>query len=140
MKNLLKTALLVDDSDTMRTLLRNFLRNFGCTTCVEVISSDEAQMTLIKFLEMKCPLPDIVFLDQCMPGSSTGMDCLKFIRSHPQLKDLPVVFATSEGESERIVEAINLGANAYIVKPFREAALERALKRIFESNSVTKMS
>jgi CheY-like chemotaxis protein len=132
LKKLMKSALLVDDSDTMRMLLRTFLKKFGCSTCVEVISADEAQSTLLELLAMGCPLPDIVFLDQTMPGTTTGTDCLIFIRNHPQLKDLPVVFATSEGESEQIIGAISLGANAYITKPFREPALEHALNLIFD--------
>lgn len=60
--------------------------------------------------------PDIILLDLNLPGPS-GKDILKFVKSEPELKDIPVVILTSSEASYEVKEAYTLAANCYIVKP-----------------------
>jgi sigma-B regulation protein RsbU (phosphoserine phosphatase) len=59
---------------------------------------------------------DLVLLDIMMPGMS-GLDVLKFLRRVDSLLDLPIIMVTAKGESEDIVEGLELGANDYVTKP-----------------------
>jgi sigma-B regulation protein RsbU (phosphoserine phosphatase) len=59
---------------------------------------------------------DLVLLDIMMPGM-TGLEVLKFLRRVDSLIDLPIIMVTARGESEDIVEALELGANDYLTKP-----------------------
>src|SRR5215470_17726597 len=59
---------------------------------------------------------DLVLLDIMMPGMN-GLDVLKFLRRIDSLIDLPIIMVTAKGESEDIVEALELGANDYVTKP-----------------------
>src|SRR5262245_27205617 len=58
----------------------------------------------------------LVLLDIMMPGMN-GLEVLKFLRRVDSLIDLPIIMVTAKGESEDIVEALELGANDYVTKP-----------------------
>jgi DNA-binding NtrC family response regulator len=72
--------------------------------------------------------PDLVFMDIRMPGIS-GMEALERIKeSHP---DIPVVMMTAHGDTQKVIEAIRIGAYDYLVKPLRaENVLEVATKAL----------
>jgi sigma-B regulation protein RsbU (phosphoserine phosphatase) len=59
---------------------------------------------------------DLVLLDIMMPGMN-GLEVLKFLRRVDSLIDLPIIMVTAKGESEDVVEALELGANDYVTKP-----------------------
>jgi len=59
---------------------------------------------------------DLVLLDIMMPGMN-GLEVLKFLRRVDSLIDLPIIMVTAKGESEDMVEALELGANDYVTKP-----------------------
>jgi sigma-B regulation protein RsbU (phosphoserine phosphatase) len=59
---------------------------------------------------------DLVLLDIMMPGM-TGLEVLKFLRRVDSRIDLPIVMVTAKGESEDVIEALELGANDYVTKP-----------------------
>lgn len=59
---------------------------------------------------------DLVLLDQCMPGMS-GVDLLKLLRATYSPSDLPVIMVTGVDENALMAEALDEGANDYIVKP-----------------------
>jgi DNA-binding response OmpR family regulator len=60
---------------------------------------------------------DLVLLDIMMPEMN-GLEVLKLLRRVDSLLDLPIIMATAKGESEDMVEALELGANDYVTKPF----------------------
>lgn len=64
----------------------------------------------------KYPTPCLVLLDLKLPYKN-GLEVLKWIRSRPDLKTLPVLMFTTSGESADVEEAYHLGANGYLVKP-----------------------
>jgi len=57
-----------------------------------------------------------VLLDNMMPGM-TGLSLLQLLRATHSAAELPVIMVTAVSESERVVEALNLGANDYVTKP-----------------------
>ncbi len=61
-------------------------------------------------------LPQVVLLDLKLPKLS-GLEVLQRMRSHPQLKLLPVIILTTSLEEKDIMESYDLGANSYIRKP-----------------------
>ena len=88
--------LIVDDSRTSRRMLRNILVENGH----EVIGEAEnGQIGFEKYIELK---PDIVTLDITMPV----------------LDGLGAVMVTAAGQKSKMVDAIKLGANEFVQKPF----------------------
>src|SRR5205823_8142567 len=59
---------------------------------------------------------DLVLLDIMMPGMN-GLEVLRFLRRVDSLLDLPIIMVTAKGETEDMVEALELGANDYVTKP-----------------------
>src|SRR5258708_1811952 len=59
---------------------------------------------------------DLVLLDQMMPGMS-GLDLLQLLRATYSASELPVIMVTAVDQSQAIVDALNQGANDYVVKP-----------------------
>src|SRR5262249_845740 len=82
---------------------------------------------------------DLVLLDVMMPGMN-GLEVLKFLRRVDSLLDLPVIMVTARGESQDVVEALELGANDYLTKPLdiplvlarvrTQLALKRAVSQV----------
>jgi diguanylate cyclase (GGDEF)-like protein/PAS domain S-box-containing protein len=101
--------LLVDDDPTNQDLLSRRLRRAGYTT--EVAGSGYEALDVLARREV-----DLVLLDSMMPGLS-GIELLRQLRQRFSPARLPIIMVTALGESERVVEALNLGANDYISKP-----------------------
>jgi len=103
------TILVVDDSEINRDMLRRRLEKKG----YGVVVAENGEQAL----ELCAREPiDLVLLDVMMPGLS-GLDVLRILRKSPAGKDLPVIMATAKSDSTDIVEALDAGANDYVVKP-----------------------
>lgn len=61
--------------------------------------------------------PDVVILDIMLPGLN-GIEILKQIRTHVDLKTLPVIMLTARGQAQDRQLALDIGANLFITKPF----------------------
>ena len=72
---------------------------------------------------------DLVLLDIHMPVMD-GYETIKEIKKTPKLKDIPVIFLTSQGNEESLVYGFELGAKDYIVKPFTPAVLKEKLEDV----------
>ena len=107
--NRLRTILIVDDLEANRVLLERSLASAGYRTL-----SAECGASALALLGTQ-PV-DLVLLDWMMPGLS-GLDTLRAIRQSHSLDILPVIMCTAVGEDDNIVEAIESGANDYVVKP-----------------------
>jgi two-component system chemotaxis response regulator CheY len=111
-------VLIVDDEHTMRKVTRSLLQAIGIKTVQE--ASDGASG-----LEAICTFgPDIVILDWEMP-SPNGPDFVRAVRSPETFArpDVPIIMLTGHGERERVVEAVNLGVNDFLLKPVSTKAL-----------------
>jgi len=114
-------VLLVDDSSAMRRIQRTQLNNMNITDIIEAGNGKEA----LDMLASNMPL-DLVTLDINMPEMD-GMTCLRAIRKDPAYASVKVVMVTSESEKKKVIEAIQAGANNYIVKPFTPEAYREKL-------------
>src|SRR5688572_19503722 len=73
--------------------------------------------------------PKLILLDLKLPKIS-GLQILKEIREHEELKNTPVVVLTSSQEEADIMESYKLGVNSYIVKPINFESFSRSIRDI----------
>ena len=100
-------VLVVDDESPIRKLLRMGLGTQGYQTI------DAANATAA--LDLLAEKPDLVILDLGLPDMQ-GLELLRRIRA--QRDDLPIVVLSSRGDEVTKVEALDLGADDYVTKPF----------------------
>jgi two-component system KDP operon response regulator KdpE len=100
-------VLVVDDEPPIRRLLRMGLGTQGYQT----IDAPNAKAAL----DLLGETPDLVILDLGLPDMQ-GLELLRQIRM--QREDLPIVVLSSRGDEAAKVEALDLGANDYVTKPF----------------------
>jgi AmiR/NasT family two-component response regulator len=109
--------LIVDDESIIRADLREMLTEMGHGVVAEAASGEEA---IAKSRQLD---PDLVFMDVKMPGM-TGLEALRRI-NEDALR--PIVILTAFSDQSFIEEAADLGAAAYIVKPFESWSILPAL-------------
>lgn len=118
-------VMLVDDSVTMLKILRNHLKDLFIT---DIEEAQDGQQAIYRLLSMK-KLVDVIFLDWDMPNTN-GYQCLEMIRQHPKLKHIKIIMCTAVSEKQKIIQAIKMGANNYIIKPVTLDLLKTKLKDI----------
>ena len=117
-------VLVVDDFSTMRRIVKNILRQLGFENIVE---ADDGE-TAVRKLESE--RIDFVVSDWNMPKMS-GLELLKWVRSHPEFKDMPFLMVTAEAQKENVLEAVKAKVSNYIVKPFTAETLAEKIDKIF---------
>ena len=116
-------ALIVDDSGTMRTVLRKILTSMGFEVA-EARNGFEGIEKLNSY-----PPPDLALVDWHMPEMD-GFELLKQVRSRPELNDVVVVMVTAENELAQINEALGAGANEYVMKPLTAEIVSEKLQML----------
>src|SRR5262245_12202478 len=106
----LGSLLIVDDDLASRALLRRYLTGHGFTVA-------EAADGAAALKELNEGQFDLVLLDVEMPGVS-GLEVLSAVRAAHAAAELPVMMATARDRGSDVVEALRLGANDYVTKPF----------------------
>jgi diguanylate cyclase (GGDEF)-like protein len=101
--------LVVDDNPHNRDMLSRRLARRGYA--VEVAENGADALEKINQAQY-----DLVLLDQMIPGTS-GLDLLRLLRATYSQSELPVIMVTAVDQSQSIVEALDEGANDYVVKP-----------------------
>lgn len=117
-------VLVVDDFSTMRRIVKNILRQLGFENIVEADDGDAA----VRKLESE--RIDFVISDWNMPNMS-GLELLKWVRSHDEFRDLPFLMVTAEAQKENVLEAVKAKVSNYIVKPFTAETLSEKIAKIF---------
>ncbi|WDT75359.1 MAG: response regulator [Candidatus Manganitrophus sp.] len=112
--------LVVDDSAAMRSLLRQMIKKMGHSV-TEAVNGKEA-------LEQLNVHPDIglILLDWNMPEMD-GMQLLDALGVKRLNKRPRIIIVSTECEAEKIVQAMERGADEYIMKPFTQEILEEKL-------------
>lgn len=113
----MKQVLVVDDSHVIRRLIEVVLDQIQLDVAT-VSTGGEACETLQR------RAPDILILDLGLPDMS-GWDVLEFVRSHAELDGVAVIMLTGRSDADDIERACDMGADAYLVKPFRPDELRR---------------
>ncbi len=104
-------ALVVDDSSTMRMILKQLLTKMG----FQVVEAANGREALERLAEMTHA--DIVLVDWNMP-EMTGIDFVRAVRTQQSYDAVPLVMVTTNTELERVSAALAAGANEYVMKPF----------------------
>lgn len=115
-----KKILLAEDDSTLAEMLIYLLERQGCT--VSHANNGSAALDLLA-----AERPDLVLLDIIMPQLS-GYEVLRHIRKTADFKTLPVIMLTSQSQGKDVTEALEAGANDYIVKPFDPEELVARVK------------
>ena len=132
-ENRQRRVLIVDDIEDNRVLLERTLRSGGYVT-VGVENGAKALACL------SSETFDIVLLDWMMPGLS-GLETLNIIRQTHHRNELPVIMCTAVGEEANIVDAMEAGANDYVLKPISLPVLRaRMTAHLAQSEEISNLS
>lgn len=116
-----KKIMLVDDAAFMRMTIKNCLTKAGYTDLVEAGDGQQAVETYEK------EQPDLVIMDITMPNMD-GIQALQAIKSkYPNAK---VVMCSAMGQEAMVVQAIQLGALDFIVKPFKPDRVLQTVNKV----------
>ena len=113
----LKTCLIVDDSRTVRSVVRRILQGMDFTV-------EEAEDGQLGLAACRRTMPTAILLDWNMPVLN-GIDFLRSLRALEGGKAPKVVFCTTENAVRNITEAFEAGANEYVIKPFDAENLQK---------------
>ncbi len=126
-------VLVVDDDVVSRMMLMHLVDNCGSYTILEAEDGADAWRQLQGGMQSGL-LPAIVFCDLRMPVLS-GTELLARVRADTVLASLPFVLVSAANDKETIDEAGALGANGYVLKPFRIEALRPHLMALQEDET-----
>ena len=117
-----KKILSVDDSSSIRKMVAYTLKSQGYS----VTSAADGQEALEALARERF---EGIILDINMPQLD-GFTLLKKIRTEAHTASIPVIMLTTEGQERDKKEAMALGANAYIVKPFKPSELIKIVEKV----------
>ena len=121
------SVLIVDDSQTMREVLKAIVRNEGFVVAGEATDGQSALAAVLR------TRPDLVCLDVNMPGQ-TGLEVLQAIRK--QSPATRVVMVTSDASFNTVRNALSFGADGYIIKPFNQAKIGDTLRSVLSGSNL----
>lgn len=106
----MKTCLIADDSKVVRTVAKQIVEELGFSAA-EAVDGQEA------IDACGSAMPDVILLDWNMPVKN-GLEFLTELRAMPSGNGPAVIFCTAEHDKEHVQQAIEGGADEYIMKPF----------------------
>jgi len=111
-------VLIVDDEPSMRKVARALLQSIGIR---DICEAGDGRVGLEKIC-MRAP--DLVILDWEMP-SPNGPEFMRTVRAPGKfpVPDVPIIMLTGYSERSRVIEAVRLGVNEYLLKPVSSTAL-----------------
>lgn len=118
------TCLIVDDQQTIRSLVRSGLQELGFKTTYEAVDGEEGLRQLL----MR-PI-QLVISDFNMPKLD-GLGLLRAVRAHPPIQKTAFIMLTGRADKELVARAVQFGVNNYLVKPFTVATLKEKIEAVF---------
>jgi len=116
--------LVVDDSSTMRRIIKNTLARLGYKDILEGEDGVQGWNVLDEN-----PDTGMLITDWNMPEMN-GLELVKKVRADERFKDLPIIMVTTEGGKAEVITALKAGVNNYIVKPFTPQVLKEKLAAV----------
>ncbi len=120
-----KNIFVVEDEEDILDLIRHHLSKEGYG-----VSTATNGMEAVKAIQRKPP--DLILLDLMLPGMD-GLDVCRMLKKNTKTDDIPILMVTAKDEESDVVTGLELGADDYIVKPFRMkeliARVRAALRR-----------
>ena len=114
-----KTILVVDDSESLRTMVKSYLAQEG----FRVVTASDGREAIFVARDAK---PDLILLDIMMPELG-GYD---FMRLHSREADTPIILLTAKLEEDDKVLGLELGADDYVTKPFSPRELTARVRAV----------
>src|SRR3954463_5735478 len=127
-----KLIMIVEDYEDDAKLLQILLSNTGVTNEIRITLSAEDAINYLDGVSPFSnrsiyPLPLVVFVDLKLPGIS-GFELLRWMKTHPELRDIFVVVLSATGDLISVQAAYSLGANSFLTKPCRPVDLENLIE------------
>ncbi len=122
------TALVVDDSITVRRVTERFLQRHG----MRVLTAKDGLDAISVMQDTK---PDVILLDIEMPRMD-GYEFASHVRNDERYSDVPIIMITSRVGDKHRARAIELGVNDYLGKPYQDAQLLDAIQRQLEDKGI----
>jgi len=119
-------VLVVDDSPTMRKMIRASLRG------LKEIDFEEAGSGLEAIERLALDPVNLILLDMNMPDMH-GLDVLKFVRGHQEYRDIPIIVLTTKGDEESRGASMEAGASVYLTKPFDPIDLASRARELLQA-------
>ncbi|MFA6961476.1 MAG: response regulator [Opitutaceae bacterium] len=120
--------LVIDDSKAVRIIVKKALSPFDCTV-------NEATNGFTGLFAMERIFPQLLMIDVSMP-TMDGIEMLTMIKSHAELKRIPVIMLTSSTDHKVLPKITALGVEAMLKKPFTDEALVAAVGGILKLKRV----
>lgn len=114
-----RKALVVEDHPDARALVRTYLMAMG----IEVVDVAEGRSAI---RHLQASRPDLVCLDLMLPELS-GFEVCEYMRANPELRDVPILIMSARAKPMDRAFAEEVGATAYVVKPFKRNEFSRAV-------------
>ncbi|MGH9353552.1 MAG: response regulator [Terriglobia bacterium] len=114
-------ALVVDDSRTTRMILKQILKPLG----FEVREAADGKQALSALNAMG--QPDLILVDWDMPVMN-GWEFIQAVRSQREYDGLPLMMITAHTDAESVTQALQAGANEFVMKPFNEDVIREKLQ------------
>jgi signal transduction histidine kinase len=119
-------ALVADDEPDMQHFLRTELQQD-----YDLIVATDGVQALEK---TELFLPDVVLLDMMMPEMD-GLDVCKALRAREATKGIPIILLTARADEETKFDALQMGANDFLAKPFSATELHARIKNLVDSHN-----
>lgn len=120
--------LVIDDSSTIRALLRKLLAQNG----YEVLEAADAEQGLALARERR---PALVFLDIVLPGMD-GFNALRVLRREPDTRDIPVIMISGNAQATEQFYVQRIGADDFMKKPFARAEVFSRIEALLDEARV----
>jgi signal transduction histidine kinase/ligand-binding sensor domain-containing protein/AraC-like DNA-binding protein len=124
-----RTIVIVEDNDEMRALLEEIFNPL-----YNVLTFVDGKIVMEKIKEVK---PDLVLLDLMLPDIS-GIELCKKLKADLATKEIPVVLLTAVASIEKKIEALQIGADDIITKPFDTTELIARVNGIINNRMALK--
>lgn len=121
-------ALIIDDSSSMRSILRQYMREMK----YDVVEAGNGREALQRCEEVKDFT--IALVDWNMPVMN-GLDFVRALRARHEFDNMKLMMVTTENDAARISEALGAGANEFMMKPFTYDALEQKMALLVEDSN-----
>jgi DNA-binding response OmpR family regulator len=120
-------VVIVEDEPHIVLSLEFLLERAGYETAA---ATDGAQgLALVRRLR-----PDVVLLDVMMPELN-GYDVCRAIKADPALAGIPVIMLSAKGQEVEVLRGLELGAAAYVTKPFGNTEILDAVRRVLPARA-----
>lgn len=132
------SIIIVDDNMTNQMIIKTILSKAGYYD-IRMASSAQQLFDMLH-MDSDCQAEetvDLILLDMMMPGID-GLEACKRVQADGRYKDVPIIFVTAVGDSNKLAEALDAGASDYVMKPINKlellARIRSALKLKYEKD------